>query len=414
MSSLFRKQALAHKSHKLCGNVIIAQPVTFTSLIVSLLLMVIVAVSYLIFTDYNRKESVKGYLQPSYGIAKAYLKNSGVLANLHVREGDIVNKGDVLADIEISHEFVNGNDINQHSLTNLQLQLHRLHTQLSDEQTLQKLSKERLLAHQQHLNAIIYQQQQQHVTLNKRLVINELQYNDGKALFAKGYLSKQQLRKLEDQHLQLSQQQEALKQTLFRSRSELNQAQLEISQLPLLLVKQQTVLHNKLDAVKQQIYQAQYKQSYQIKANRSGRITNVLGKVGQTMAASKPLLTILPEQGNLQAILFVPTHSFGFVHKGQQTLLRYQAFPYQRFGVFTGQISEVAKAVLLPNDLNTPVGTNEPVYKVTVKLNQQYISAYGKQMALHPGMLLEADILLEKRSLWHWLLEPIYSLKGRI
>lgn len=414
MSTLFRPQALQHKSHKLCGNVIIAQPTSFTFLIAFIVLIVLCAMIYLIVTDYSRKESVKGYLQPSSGMAKAYLKNSGVLAHLLVKEGDIVTKGDVLANIETANEYVNGNNINQQALSNLQLQLQRLYIQFNDEHQLHDLNNERLHSHISHVSNKISQQQLQQTTLNKRLIINKQQFKDGKALFSKGYLSKQQVRQLEDKYLQLAQQQESLKQTLFSSHAELNQTQNDIRQLPFQLVRQQSILQDKIDSVKQHIYQAQFKQSYQVKANRSGRITNVLGKVGQTMAANKPLLTILPEQGKLQAILFVPTHSFGFVGKGQQTLLRYQAFPYQRFGLFAGKISEVSKAVLLPHDINTPVGANEPVYKVTVDLNQQYISAYGEQLALHPGMLLEADILIEKRSLWQWLLAPIYSLKGRI
>ena len=39
--------------------------------------------------------------------------------------------------------------------------------------------------------------------------------------------------------------------------------------------------------------------------------------------------------------------------------------------------------------------------------------AYGRPEPLRPGMLLEADILGERRKLHEWLLEPLYSLRGR-
>ncbi|MNW16140.1 hypothetical protein D3C71_2148940 [compost metagenome] len=42
----------------------------------------------------------------------------------------------------------------------------------------------------------------------------------------------------------------------------------------------------------------------------------------------------------------------------------------------------------------------------------QAVTAYGKPEPLKPGMLLEADILGEKRRLIEWVFEPLYSLKG--
>jgi membrane fusion protein len=51
---------------------------------------------------------------------------------------------------------------------------------------------------------------------------------------------------------------------------------------------------------------------------------------------------------------------------------------------------------------------------VTVRLAQQAITAYGKPEQLKPGMLLEADVLGEKRRLIEWVFEPLYSLKGKV
>ena len=61
-----------------------------------------------------------------------------------------------------------------------------------------------------------------------------------------------------------------------------------------------------------------------------------------------------------------------------------------------------------------PVALQEPVYRVQVALDQQEIRAYGTTVPLQSGMLLNADIVLEQRSLLSWLLEPILSLKGRL
>ena len=55
----------------------------------------------------------------------------------------------------------------------------------------------------------------------------------------------------------------------------------------------------------------------------------------------------------------------------------------------------------------------EPVFRVRVRLSQNAVSAYGEQMPLQPGMLLAADVIVDKRSLLEWLLDPLYAAGRR-
>jgi membrane fusion protein len=130
--------------------------------------------------------------------------------------------------------------------------------------------------------------------------------------------------------------------------------------------------------------------------------------------AGKPILTIVPEDSSLYAVLLVPTRAFGFIRPGQETRMRYDAFPYQRFGLYKGEVTQYSTSVLLPNEVSTPVPVNEPVYQVHVRLDSQAVKAYGAEVPLQSGMLLSADIVLEQRSLLNWLFEPILSLRGRL
>jgi membrane fusion protein len=49
---------------------------------------------------------------------------------------------------------------------------------------------------------------------------------------------------------------------------------------------------------------------------------------------------------------------------------------------------------------------------VTAALDRPDIDAYGQKVLLQPGMLLKADIILEKRSLMNWLLDPLLSARS--
>jgi membrane fusion protein len=55
----------------------------------------------------------------------------------------------------------------------------------------------------------------------------------------------------------------------------------------------------------------------------------------------------------------------------------------------------------------------EPMFRVKVKLASQTAQAYGLPQALQAGMQLEADVMLDTRTLFEWVLEPLYSLRGK-
>ena len=142
-----------------------------------------------------------------------------------------------------------------------------------------------------------------------------------------------------------------------------------------------------------------------------------LVKAGQAVQAGQPLMSVLPTDSPLQAELLVPSRAIGFIAPGDAVLLRYQAYPYQKFGHQRGKVSRISRSALSSGELGALVGKagqGEPFYRITVKLARQAITAYGKPEALKPGMLLEADVLGEKRRLIEWVFEPLYSLRGKV
>ena len=120
------------------------------------------------------------------------------------------------------------------------------------------------------------------------------------------------------------------------------------------------------------------------------------------------------QQRLLVAELLLPTRSAGFVGKGDVARLRFDAFPYQRFGFVVSTVERIDKAVMLKGEATLPIALREPVYRVRTRLDTQGIRADGEAFRLRSGMLLEADIILDRRTLLDWLLDPLYSLRGRV
>lgn len=131
------------------------------------------------------------------------------------------------------------------------------------------------------------------------------------------------------------------------------------------------------------------------------------------------MLTLLPSAGHLQANLYVDSSAIGFIDPGKSVMLRYAAFPFQRFGLYRGNVAEVTRAPLDAADQSAAAGSGPKpkgpvsggVYRVIVQPDTDQVMAYGEPRPLEAGMRVEADIALEKRPLYRWLLDPVYHLK---
>lgn len=138
----------------------------------------------------------------------------------------------------------------------------------------------------------------------------------------------------------------------------------------------------------------------------AGEIAAVTAQSAQPALAVPAVATIMPQGSLLEASLFVPTSAIGFIKPGQEVRLRYDAFAYQKFGSFKGRVTEISKTVLTPREL----GAGEdgpPVFRVKVALPSDRVKACGEEWLLQAGMMLKADLVLERRRLWEWALEPL-------
>jgi membrane fusion protein len=411
--SLFRTKALQAQQQRLEGQVSIVQPVGSSVLCFCLVFILLSLLLLLHQANFSRKETVVGYLKPSSGVVRIHSQRSAVLKQLYVQDGSMVRAGQKLALLSSDEYLAAGQSLTEHLQSSLSLQL-MLNTQKRHE-IIQSFDQQRqqLSAQIDNIKQQLTDNQRQQTLLSERIDLQSQRLLSQQELAHKGHLPKLQLEQQQDQHLML-QQQLAEVQTLAQSILQ-QQIQWE-NQLQTLPVEQQRQLQQ-LQAERLQFEQQKTellaRGEVLLTAPVAGRVTNLVVSMGQQLQGSQVLMQLLPESGFLYAQLLVPTRAFGFIQPGQTTWLRFDAFPYQRFGLYQGEVSQLSKAVLMAQDPDSPVQIQEPVYQVQVQLNQQFIEAYGEQLPLQAGMLLSADIVLEQRSVLSWLLEPLFSLKGR-
>lgn len=74
----------------------------------------------------------------------------------------------------------------------------------------------------------------------------------------------------------------------------------------------------------------------------------------------------------------------------------------------------VSRTVLAPTEVSIPgLQMQEPAFRVRVRLDRHQMQAYGEDLALQPGMLLTADVVIDRRTLLEWLLDPLYAAGRR-
>ncbi len=411
--TLFRPKALQAQQQRLEGQVSIVQPVSSSVLCCCLVFILFSLLLLLQQANFSRKETVVGYLKPSSGVVRIHSQRTAVLKQLYVHEGAVVRAGQKLALLSNDEYLAAGQSLTGHLQSSLALQL-KLNTQKRQE-LLQSFEQQQaqLSAQIDNIKQQLAENQRQQELLSERISLQAERLLSQRELAHKGHLPRQQLELQQDQHLML-QQQLAEVQTLAQSiRQQQIQGQNQLQALPVERQRQLQQLQAEQLQLEQQKTELLAREEILLTAPVAGRVTNLVVSQGQQLQGAQVLMQLLPESGFLYAQLLVPTRAFGFIQPGQTTWLRFDAFPYQRFGLYQGKVSQLSKAVLMAQDPDSPVQIQEPVYQVQVKLDQQFIEAYGEQMPLQAGMLLSADIVLEQRSVLGWLLEPLLSLKGR-
>lgn len=411
---LFRANAVKQQSARLDGDVIIAQPLSSTMLTAILLCVVVAIVVFLSVTSFNRKETVTGYLKPDMGLAKVMSSRAGVIQQVFVEDGQQVQAGDRLALVTIPEHLSAGDSLTGTLFQGLvqQTELVTLRKQQLLSQFAQQETEytSRLTLSDNLLNDIRAQQQ----LLQQRLLLNRQRQQDFQGLHKRGAISTTELQQQQELVLNIRQQLAELNANEQNQKAQLAQLSGLLKRLPSEREQQLALLDSDISRLQQQQTELNARGEMLITAPISGRVTNLMAEIGNNVRVGLPLLTIMPDNAQLQAILLVPTRAYGFVMPGQRTRLRFDAFPYQRFGLYEGQVIKTAQAIVLPNEVDMPVAVQEPVYRVQVALDSQLIRAYGNTVPLQSGMLLSADIVLEQRSLISWLFEPILSLQGRL
>lgn len=419
--SLFRKEAVEAKNIQLMGKVLIHQPLGYSisALIAAAFVMLVLLFAY--FGTYTRKATVPGILIPEQGMLRLNSPSAGLILSIHVSEGQIVEKGEVLF-------VISGERLSEAGGTQMRIgeQLEqRLLLLERNEEIIRDRFRIQIDAFDKRLTNIsqeLLRFRDEQALLERRKNLADAHLKRQLELEKLGFISLAQLQIAEAELLTLQGQQASLRRTHDSLEREQTDLKSQRKELELRQREEAAQIAGEIARAKQEQLENNARSEQMVVAPFAGVVTGLNIQVGQQIPAGILLASLIPEGAMLTAQLYAAPQQAGFIEAGQTVLMRYSAYPYQKFGMARGQVVEISKSPYTPQELPPHIantvqgkgGTADLFYRVTVKLYTQKIEIYGKQHNLKTGMLLDADIIQDKRRLYEWALDPIYAVTGRL
>ncbi len=381
-------------------------------------LVFIAVIAFVTLAEYTRRETLVGIVSPLGGMVKVQANDSGYVEKLFVREGDKVEIMSPLYEIKTERFDESGVGVKKRILASIENQYQLLFERTQQESEKANFERQALIEDIARLDAEISILKNVLKLSNHELKLSQKLVNKQESLLKNNFLSEIDYQKQQLDLLSKESQTQTHKlnlQRLLREKQNLltNQKSLGIS-LNITLKD----LDRQLEAMTQSKVEFLYQSDSQVISPIKGIVASILAEEGHTVINGQPLLVIVPESEKAFVELYAPSRSIGFMKEGQTVRLRFDAFPYEKFGVQTGVIISVSKSAVAPEMIANRglVGSAEVegLYQVRVELIKPTITVYGREERLVSGMMVVADVELDTRKVYEWILEPLYTIKGKI
>ncbi|WP_039968027.1 HlyD family secretion protein [Pseudomonas chlororaphis] len=418
---MFRREALDARQTNGLGDTVLVRPISFTVLTCLATALAVSVAAFFFFASYTKRSTISGQLVPVGGLVKVYVPQAGIVFETFVHEGQRVKRGEPLLTISSERYGSDAEPVQAGISRQLEHRRDSLRGELEKVLRLQLDERDSLsnkVASLQRELAILARQadsQQRLVALSS----DATQRYQG--LMDKGYISVDQLQQRQAELLGQRQALQGLERERAALQQQLTERRNELAGLGARQANQQADIQRQLSALEQNLAESEAKRTLLVTAPETGIATAVLADIGQTVDSSRPLLSIVPADAPLQAELYAPSKSIGFIKPGDPVLIRYQAYPYQKFGQYQGRVRSISRTSVPFAELASMAGAvpglakdGEQLYRLQISLDKQMVTAYGQPRPLQSGMLLDADVLQDTRRLYEWVLEPLYSLTGKL
>jgi membrane fusion protein len=378
------------------------------------------------FGSYARRVDMEGTVLPTIGLVVISSPSPGWIEALAAREGEIIEKGAPLYTLDLDTATKDGRT--QQQIIHVQRVEREALTQQIDRKTRMSEETQRELRQKIENLKVQIDQLGEQITMQQGFfkVINK-EYNLFLDLTERHQASLNELDSRQQAWMQSQSKLQELESSKLRLKGELNDAQYQLATIAITSSDEIDTLRNKILEIDEKLANSEARRSIEIRAPEAGVVTAIIGHPGQVVSTGSPMLKLVPQPAIMHVELLAPSSAIGFIRQGDRVLLRYSAFPYQKFGEYWGTVVTVSDAALTPEEVQSllsgvqpttqgmpagvaPTKQTGPFYRVIVEPDSQFASVYGEERKLPASMRVQAYALLDRRPLYQWMLEPLYEI----
>jgi len=126
--------------------------------------------------------------------------------------------------------------------------------------------------------------------------------------------------------------------------------------------------------------------------------------IGGIVTPAQELMTIVPKSQTLEVEALLENKDIGFVHEGQVAEVKIETFPFTKYGVINANIINISNDAI-------PDEKRGLVYKVRILMEQSVIQVGDRLVNLSPGMAVTVEVKTGKRRLIEFVLAPLLRYK---
>lgn len=434
---LFREEVMRLRGADEFGSVRLHRPFSFTVVTCLALGLGCALLAFTAWGEVNRKTRVVGLLVPILGSSNITTQQAGVVLELPVTEGQHIKAGQVLAVLHTERSSMLGGTLGDTS-ARIAIDIETRQQTLRTESTLRELQTRQrtqvLTDRIRTVQAEVRQADEERALQVRRVALAKATLIRNEQLASDGFIAPAQVQTRQEELIDADGRLQSAERTRLSLQHDLQALEGERASLAAQLKSDINLIERNRATLSQEKAENAARTNTVVTAPFTGTVTALGIQAGASVQAGQTLGTLVPQAASpdgktgspataqLQAQLFAPSHTAGFVRPGQTVYLRYAAYPYQKFGLHTGHITTVSATPFAPNELPpnltqqlmSQVGSTEALYRINVRLDAQDIQVFGESLPLKVGLTLEADVLQERRKVWEWVLEPVLAARQQI
>lgn len=356
---------------------------------------------------------------------------TGVVATIHVQDGQIVRKGELLIELDPTQNRAD-QERAANELQAAQVEAARLRALIAGENAFeapagaepryvalqQQLLRDQLTEYRARLDAADYLIDQRKAVLGQTkenirrleatVPIEVERAAAYKKLLDDQYVSKMDYLQFEQQRIDKAQELAQQRNKLVQDEAALSEAQKNfhafVSEFQQSKQAELSAAETKAVSVSQDVVKAGQKADLQRLTSPIDGVVQQLAvhTVGGVVTPAQPLLIVVPQDHPVEVEAQVENKDVGFVQEGQSVEIKVETFPFTLYGTISGRVLSVSDDAV-PLDKQS----GGLVYATRVSLDRSTLQVEGRHVHLSPGMAVAVEIKTGQRRIVEYLLSPL-------